>query len=114
MRFAISSQNFMTITRHAGKTRRWIIFEANDGAAPVEVERLQLPEDMAIHNFADDGPHPLYDVDVVIVGSCGEGFVRRMACHGVVAVPTEIKDPVLAIRSYLSGDLQGPESRTLH
>ena len=40
MRIAVTSQNLRTITGHAGKTRRFIVFEAEPGREPVEVDRL--------------------------------------------------------------------------
>ena len=37
MRIAVASQNYRTITKHAGMTRRFLVFEAEQGAAPREV-----------------------------------------------------------------------------
>jgi predicted Fe-Mo cluster-binding NifX family protein len=114
MRIAVASQNFRTVTGHAGRTRRWLIYETGDSGTPVEIERLDLPPEMAIRNFADNGSHPLYEVDVVIVGSCGEGFVKRLARHGVIAVPTDESDPRRAIAAYLDGTLRPPRPPVLH
>ena len=38
MKIAVTSQNFRTITGHAGKTRRFIIYGAQGTDAPVEIE----------------------------------------------------------------------------
>ncbi|HKJ77206.1 MAG TPA: nitrogen fixation protein, partial [Gammaproteobacteria bacterium] len=43
MEIAITSQNFRTVTGHAGKTRRFLVYEAGPGQEPVEVDRLDLP-----------------------------------------------------------------------
>ncbi|WP_248633505.1 NifB/NifX family molybdenum-iron cluster-binding protein [Cereibacter changlensis] len=51
MRFAVASQNFRTVTGHAGKTRRFLIFEATTGQPPQEVERFDLPKEQSIHAF---------------------------------------------------------------
>lgn len=51
MRIAVTSQNFTTITRHAGKTRRFLIYEAQPGTEPAEVQRLDLPIEMSFHEF---------------------------------------------------------------
>lgn len=103
MKIAVTSQNFRTITPHAGKTRRFLVYEAAPDADPVEVDRLDLPKEMSLHEYHGDGPHPLYAVDVVIAGSFGEGFDRRMRKHGVVAVATKESDPVQAVRDFLAG-----------
>lgn len=102
MKIAVTSQNYRTITPHAGKTRRFLIYEATRDREPMEVDRLDLPKDMSLHEFHGDGPHPLYAVDVVIAGSCGQGFSRRMAKHGIVVVVTKESDPVKAVKDFLA------------
>ncbi len=77
------------------------MYEAAPDKEPVEVDRLNLPRDMALHEFHGDGPHPLYAVDVVIAGSFGHGFSRRMAKQGIVAVMTKESDPVQAVKDFL-------------
>lgn len=96
MKFAIASQNFRTVTGHAGKTRRFLIMEAEPDSEPVETDRLDMPKEMAVHNFRGND-HPLFGMDVVIVGGCGEGFVRRLGSYGVRVVVTEESDPVRAV-----------------
>ncbi|WP_245941526.1 YbgC/FadM family acyl-CoA thioesterase [Cereibacter changlensis] len=113
MRFAVASQNFRTVTGHAGKTRRFLVFEATTGLPPQEVERFDLPKDQSIHAFRGDGPHPLDSVGVVIAASAGDGFIRRMAARGVVAVATAETDPALAVSGYLAGTLS-PEAPHEH
>ncbi|MCB6178557.1 nitrogen fixation protein [Rhodobacter sp. Har01] len=106
MRIAVASQNFRTVTAHAGKTRRFLIFEASPGCPAREVARLDLPKAMSIHEFHGDGPHPLDAVEAVIAGSAGAGFVRRMAARGVLAVTTEETVPAEAAADLASGNLR--------
>lgn len=123
MKIAVTSQNFRTVTPHAGKTRRFLVYEAGDGE-PVEAGRLDLPKELSIHEFRADGPHPLDAVDVVIAGSFGEGFAARMAARGIVVDATELADPIEAVKAYLArprSDVQagcgcghGHEHRHLH
>ena len=63
MLIAIASQNFRTITPHAGKTRRFMIFDAQPGQTPHEVDRLDLDKDQSIHEFNEAAPHPLDAVE---------------------------------------------------
>lgn len=105
MRIAVASQDFRTVTGHAGRTRRFLVFEARDGMAPREVDRIDLPPDMTIHDFAGGGAHPLDAMAAVIVGSAGPGFIRRMASRGVTAVTTSQTDPATAVAQYLAGTL---------
>lgn len=108
MRIAIASQNFRTITPHAGMTRRFMIFEVGSGCAPQEINRLDLPRGHSIHEYAGHDPHPLDDVDVVIAGSAGPGFIDRMAARGVKAVATAETDPIQAITQFMAGTLPPP------
>jgi len=102
MRIGITSQNFRTITGHAGKTRRFLIFEAEGGSKPREVERLDLPKEMSLHEYHGDD-HPVYGLDVVITASCGSGFVQRLARHGVRVVATSENDPATAAAAVAEG-----------
>ena len=101
MIIAVASQNFRTVTAHAGKTRRFILFEAAADRQPNEVGRLDLPPGMAFHDF-QGGAHPLDRADVILAASAGEGFVRKMAQRGIVATVTPHADPVTAVRQFVA------------
>lgn len=105
MLIAVASQNFRTVTGHAGKTRRFLVFDASPGGAFQEIDRLDLPKEQSIHEFDEQVPHPLDAVTVVIAGSAGPGFIKRMAARGVSAVTTAETDPVAAVQDYLAGCL---------
>lgn len=108
MRFAITSQNFRTITGHAGKARRFIIYDVQGPDEITEIKRLDLPAEMAIHGFDASLQHPLDETDFLITASSGEGFVMRMAQRGVRVVRTGETDPVEAIRGCYFGNLKPP------
>jgi predicted Fe-Mo cluster-binding NifX family protein len=102
MRIGVTSQNFRTVTGHAGKTRRFLIYETDGREEPVEVERLDLPKEMSLHEYHGDD-HPIYRVDAVITGSCGPGFVQRLARYGVQVVATSENDPAAAALALAAG-----------
>jgi len=103
MRIAITSQNFRTVTGHAGRARRFIVFEADGSASPREVERIDLDADMAMHGYDHLAAHPLDTMNVLITGGAGEGFVRNLAARGVQVVATPESDPQLAVAAYFAG-----------
>ncbi len=103
MRIAITSQNFRTVTGHAGRARRFIVFEADGSSAPREIERIDLDSDMAMHGYDHRAAHPLDAMDVLITGGAGEGFVRNLAARGVQVVATPESDPLLAVTAYFAG-----------
>ena len=106
MKIAVASQNFRTVTPHAGRTHRFLVYEAGADGSIAEVERLDLPKELAMHDFHADNSHPLDAMDVLIVGSCGEGFIRRLEERGVRVLTTEETDPVAAIRAALGAPLE--------
>lgn len=109
MKIAVTSQNYKTVTNHAGKARRYIIFETNENGSPQEVERLDLPKEMSF-SMLKEGSHPIDGVDVVLSGSFGDGFARRMSKRGIIASLAQTQDPVEAIKEYLTHGQKLPTS----
>jgi predicted Fe-Mo cluster-binding NifX family protein len=103
-KIAVSSQNFRTITGHAGKARRFIIYEVKGPGEVEEVERLDLPKTMSMHNTLESSPHPLDEMDALITAEAGEGFLRKMARRGVEVHRTSASDPLLAAMSLAAGE----------
>ena len=65
MKIAITSQNFRTVTGHAGKTRRFLIFDISRPCSPREVDRIDLPKELSFHEFSG-GHHPIDGVTALI------------------------------------------------
>lgn len=103
----ISSQNFRTITGHAGKARRFLLYEISGHDQVEETGRLDLPKAMSMHEFRGE-EHPLFGLDVVITGGCGNGFIRRLSTKGVTVVATSETDPTQAVRLVAAGKPLAP------
>lgn len=102
MKIAVTSQNFRTVTGHVGRARRFLIYDTEPGAEPIEIARLDLPKELAMHEFHSGGPHPTDAVDVILSQGFGDGFARQMAARGIVTVTTDKTDPVEAVKAYLA------------
>jgi len=102
MKIAVSSQNFRTVTGHAGKRRRFLIFTPDGKGGVMESERLDLPKEMSLHEFRGLEP-PLFNMQAVITASCGDGFVRHLGHHGVKVIATSAEDPAQAAIDFLAG-----------
>ncbi len=102
MKIAVTSQNFRTITGHAGKTRRFLIYADDGQGKAVEIDRLDLPKEMSMHEFRGT-EHPIQIADVLITTGCGEGFIRRLAQMGIQVLATGETDPQLAAQAVLDG-----------
>jgi predicted Fe-Mo cluster-binding NifX family protein len=99
MKIAVTSQNFRTITGHAGKTRRFLVYEVDESGVASEVQRLDLPKEMSLHEYHGDD-HPVFTQDALITGGCGENLRNRMQAHGVRVVTTSTMDPLDAVQRF--------------
>jgi len=104
MRIAITSQNFKTITGHAGKTRRFLVYEVDGEGAPVEVDRLDLPTEMSVHAYHGED-HPLFHLGLtaLVTQGAGQGFVQRMGRQGIAVHVTSESDPRHAVTLVAAG-----------
>ena len=114
MKIAVTSQNFRTVTGHAGKSRRFLVYETGTDNEPSEIERIDLPKGMAFHDFHGDGPHPVDVVDVLITTGCGQGFQSRMASRGIRVVATSETDPLKAAAAVAKGEPLPPPEPHAH
>ena len=102
MKIAVTSQNFKSVTGHAGKSRRFIIFDVGTPCDTPEVVWLDLPMEMSFHEFSGDR-HPLDDMDVILTASAGKSFVAKLAQRGVRVITCGESDPSKAVRDFLLG-----------
>lgn len=103
MRICVTSQNFRTITGHAGRARRFMIFDVTPDGVITQTGQHDLPKEMAMHEYPRHAAHPIDGLDVLITGSCGDGFSRKLAARGIKVIVTGETDPVAAITALLSG-----------
>lgn len=105
MKIAVASQNRKTVTGHAGKCRRFWIYEIANGAI-ANRQLVELPLENTFHQRHGTGPHPLDGINVLITGGMGEGLQRRLEQTGVLAVATTQTDPDRAVADWLDGTLE--------
>jgi predicted Fe-Mo cluster-binding NifX family protein len=98
LKIAVTSQNFRTVTSHAGKARRFIVYDIRDGVVSEDVSRIDLPKDMSFHAYKGEAPHPVQAAGVqrLVTGGCGDGFRGRMARLGIGLYVTDETDPMTA------------------
>ncbi len=105
MKIAVASQNRKTVTGHAGKCRRFWIYDIASGRAGARV-LLELPREQSLHAGGHDAPHPLDGVDALICAGLGEGLLARLRRRGIHAVATPESDPDRAVAAWLAGTLE--------
>jgi predicted Fe-Mo cluster-binding NifX family protein len=105
VKIAVTSQNFKSVSGHAGKSRRFIIYDVSTPCDAPEVVWLDLPMEMSFHEFCGD-KHPLDDMDVILTASAGQGFIAKLARRGVQVITCGESDPRKAVRDYLMGEVK--------
>lgn len=104
MKIGITSQNFRTITGHAGKTRRFLVYQVNDSGEIDALPHIDLPKEMSLHEYQGED-HPVFALDLVITAGCGEKFRHRMQRLGVKVIATSMTDPLEVLRLHLAGEV---------
>ena len=104
MKIAVTSQNRKSITEHAGRCRKFWVFDTENSEI-IKSELLELPKQQSFHDSSDDVPHPLDNVDVLIAGGMGQGLIRRLKNKGIRPLVTQESDPTKAVLSYLNNSL---------
>ncbi len=105
MKVAVASQNRREVTGHAGRCRNFWIYGIREGKVAGR-DLLELPRSQSFHDHAPHLPHPLDDVQVVITGGMGSGFVEKLAKRGIEALATSQRDPDRAVAAWLRGTLE--------
>ncbi len=103
-KIAVASQNRRNVTGHAGKCRRFWVYDIESGAVKGR-QLLELPREQSFHEHTGAEPHPLQGVQVLITGGMGEGLARRLAGMGIEGLVTSETDPDHAVAAYLAGTL---------
>jgi predicted Fe-Mo cluster-binding NifX family protein len=113
MKIAVPTQDWTTISGHAGKARNWLLYDLADqrAGAPLPMPaRVELSQEQLPHYFKDAGPHPLDGVELVLAGSAGDGFICHMKKRGAEVVLTGETDPATALALLSNGEAL-PEQR---
>ncbi len=108
MKIAVTSQNKREITEHAGRCRKFWIYDVVDNEVK-DKTLLELSKDHSFHESSPHEPHPLDDVQVFITASMGMGLVQRLKVKGIEALMTHEKEPDTAVAAYLAGTLERVE-----
>ncbi|MEW6676375.1 MAG: NifB/NifX family molybdenum-iron cluster-binding protein [Pseudomonadota bacterium] len=104
MKIAVTSQNRKTVTGHAGKCRKFWVYDV-DHAEARSRNLLELGLDQTFHASHGEGAHPLDGINVLITAGLGTGLQQRLKRKGILAVATPETDPDRAVAAWLNGTL---------
>ncbi len=105
MQIAVTSQNRKTVTEHAGKCRKFWIYDIEAGSI-VGRQLVELGIDESFHANHDAFPAPLAKINALISGSMGTGLHQRLMQQGVKPVITIEEDPDAAVHGFLNNTLE--------
>lgn len=105
MKVAVTSQNRKIITGHAGRCRRFWVFDVENNSI-VDKQLFELPKEQSFHDSPPHDQHPLDDIDVLITGGMGPGLGRRLNRKGIQCLVTHENDPTTAVSLLLRGALK--------
>lgn len=97
---AVTSQNRRTVTGHAGRCRRFKLFDPCTGE---ETGGFDLPLEGVLHEVDPLPGHPLAQAGILITGGAGPGLCQRLARHGIGVYLTTTESPEEAVREFLAG-----------
>lgn len=107
MKIAIATRNYREVSGHAGQCRHWLLYDLSAHRASQLLpapQQIELQRDDVLHTFTDDRPHPLDGIDIAVVASAGDGFIRHLKQRGCDVLLTGERDPALAITRILAGE----------
>ena len=104
-KIAVCSQNRKTVTEHAGKCRKFWVYDIEQGRV-IGRSLLELTIEQSFHEAKEGQAHPLDEVDVLITGSIGGGLQQRLRQRGILGVVTTETDLDQAVASFLAGGLE--------
>ena len=114
MKIAVAvTATYARISGHAGRTRRWLVFETGPKGHILASRRVFLDPRQVFHHHPPGTPHPLDGVDAVIAASAGEGFVTKMGKRGIRAALTAEPDPAKAACDLVLDRLTPPRPRPI-
>jgi len=100
MRIGITSQNRREVTAHAGRCRRFWIFDVEEGRV-IERSMLELDKAGTLHELAPAIPEGLKSVEVLLSAGMCEDLIARLERNGIRGAVTKHSDPEQAVASYL-------------
>ncbi|MCR6631568.1 MAG: hypothetical protein NVV74_16845 [Magnetospirillum sp.] len=113
MKVAVASSDFVKVAGHAGRARKWLVYEVAEDGSVGQPNRVELEHDNVFHYAEDGRPHPLDGIAALIAQSAGDGFLKNMEKRGVRPVLTAETDPDKAVRDFLAETLSPPKPRPI-
>lgn len=104
MQIAVTSQNRKNVTEHAGKCRKFWLYDVEKGAV-TDKHLVELPIEDSFHARQHSMADELAGINVLITGSMGNGLYHKLMQRGILSVITLEEDPDSAVSAFLENTL---------
>lgn len=107
---ALTCQNRKEVSGHAGRCTHFFIYEI-DETEIVSKKLIELSKEKVLHEAFHNPelasqPHPIFDVDIFLVGGIGMGAINKLKKHGVATYIIRESNPDTAVEKFLAGTLE--------
>ncbi len=103
MKIAVTSQDQINVTQHAGRCNRFWVFDT-EYADVVAKQWVELPAGTCFHDTTL--PPLLNDINVLITGGMASELRYRLKQQAIQSVVTPETDPERAVNAWLNGTLE--------
>lgn len=114
MKIAVVSEDFRTLSGSAGKARRFLLFEVEEGKRPCLTKYFELPDCYPTYHELHEDDLTSFPLDgmTLITSEAGVGFRERLARRGTSVHITSERDPHTAVILLLEGKLPSEPAAT--
>ena len=102
MKIAITSQTIKSVTAHAGRCRKFWVYELSNICDEIDKEFVELDLDETLHTMSNGLPKKLEGISVLITANLGDSLKAKLSKAGVSAYLTSDTQPDVALLNYLA------------
>lgn len=102
MKIAITSQNLHSVTAHAGRCRKFWIYDVKNVGLEIKKHFVELDMDETLHTMKDKLPVKLEGLNVLITANLREPLKAKLAKAGVLTRLTNEASPDFALLTFLA------------
>jgi predicted Fe-Mo cluster-binding NifX family protein len=102
MKIAITSQNVRSVTAHAGRCRKFWVYDIAKVGSEIKKRFVELENNESLHSMKDQLPEKLSGLNVLITVNLGASLRSKLSAAGVVAHLTDESSPDYALLKFLA------------
>ena len=102
MKIAITSQNVRSVTAHAGRCRKFWVYDIVKVGSEINKKFVELETDETLHSMKEHLPEKLTGLNVLITMNLGDSLRSKLSAAGVLSHVTDEPSPDYALLKFLA------------